>query len=303
MRKLRGTVLERDGSTYRVMSEHGVIRAVLRGKAKREPVSKVVVGDRVSLDYDAGAGEVYGIVGVEERRSLLERRTPDGRGTRPVAANVDQVLVVTATVDPTPVPQLIDRLLVVAEANSIPAAVILNKVDLDRGELLAGRFRSAGYEVNVTSVKTGEGLAALKARLIGHITVVAGPSGAGKSSLLNAAQPGLTLRVGEISGKVRRGRNTTVAAVMIPLVEGGFLVDTPGLSEVGLWNVDPSQLDRCFPEMQPYLGQCKYANCHHVGEPRCAVAAAVEAGKVLSDRLESYRKLLRELEEQPEEWE
>ena len=126
---LVGTILERDGSTYRVAAPGREIRAILRGKAKRE-TPRVVVGDRVRLELEA-EGEVFGIVGVEPRTTLLERRVPEGRGTRPVAANIDEVFVVTATVDPAPIPQLIDRLLVVAEANSIPAAVVVNKVELD----------------------------------------------------------------------------------------------------------------------------------------------------------------------------
>lgn len=302
MTTLRGTILERDGSVYRVATDRGTVSAVLRGKAKRD-MPRVVVGDRVALDDDAGSGETLGIIAVEERQSLLERRVPEGRGARPVAANIDQVLVVTATTHPAPIPQLIDRLLVVAEANSLPAALIMNKVDLDPGEALGARLRSAGYQVFPTSVKTGEGIAEIREQLQRRISVVTGPSGAGKSSLLNAVQPGLKLRVGEISAKVRRGTNTTVSAIMLPLDGGGFLVDTPGFSEVGLWGIDPSQLDSCFPEMRPFLGTCKYGDCRHVSEPGCAVTAAVGSGAVLPDRLESYRVLLGELDDQPEEWE
>ncbi|MGH7702882.1 MAG: ribosome small subunit-dependent GTPase A [Gemmatimonadales bacterium] len=302
MTTLRGTVLERDGSVYRVATDRGTVSAVLRGKAKRDTL-RVVVGDRVALDDDAGSGETLGIIAVEERQSLLERRVPEGRGARPVAANIDQVLVVTASTDPAPIPQLIDRLLVVAEANSLPAALILNKVDLDRGTALAARLRAAGYQVFPTSIKTGEGIAEIRERLQRRISVVTGPSGAGKSSLLNVVQPGLKLRVGEISAKLRRGTNTTVSAIMLPLDGGGFLVDTPGFSEVGLWGIDPSQLDSCFPEMRPFLGACKYGDCRHVSEPGCAVTAAVASGAVLPDRLESYRVLLGELDDQPEEWE
>ena len=150
--------------------------------------------------------------------------------------------MVTATVDPAPIPQLIDRLLVVAEANSIQAAVVVNKIELDPGRELIERCRAAGYVVYPTSAKTGEGIEAFAAALAGRISVVTGPSGAGKSSLLNAVQPGLKLRIGELSAKVRRGKNTTVSAVMIPLHAGGYLVDTPGFSEVGLWGVVPREL-------------------------------------------------------------
>ncbi len=301
MTVLVGTVLERDGSVYRVATVAGPVRAVLRGKAKRD-TPRVVVGDRVQLEPDA-SGELHGIVSVEPRTTLLERRVPEGRGTRPVAANIDEVFVVTASTHPAPIPQLIDRLLVVAEANSIPAAVVVNKVDLDPGAALIERCQRAGYQVFPTSVRTGTGISQLKAALAGRISVVTGPSGAGKSSLLNVVQPGLQLRTGEISAKVRRGKNTTVSAVMLPLEAGGYLVDTPGFSEVGLWGIDPGELDDCFPEFRPYLGQCRYADCRHRTEPNCGVRAAVESGPIARDRYESYRVLLGELESAPEEWE
>jgi ribosome biogenesis GTPase len=261
-----------------------------------------VVGDRVQLEREA-AGEYHGIVGVEPRKTLLERRVPEGRGTRPVAANIDEVFVVTSTVDPAPIPQLIDRLLVVAEANSIPAAVVVNKVELDPGGELIQRCRSAGYTVHPTSARTGEGIQEFAAALRGRISVVTGPSGAGKSSLLNAVQPGLKLRIGEISGRVRRGKNTTVSAVMLPLEAGGFLVDTPGFSEVGLWGIEPRELASCFPEMRPFIGECRYGDCRHITEPGCRIRAAAETGEIQPDRLESYRVLLEELESAPAEWE
>lgn len=296
-----GTVLERDGSVYRVATPDGEIRAVLRGKVKRE-TKRLVVGDRVRFESDPG-GELHGIIAIEPRTTLLERRVPEGRGARPVAANIDQVFIVTASTRPAPVNQLIDRLLVVAEANEIPAAVVVNKVDLDPGEALVERMRRAGYRVYPTSVITGQGVAEFAAALAGRISVVTGPSGGGKSSLLNAVQPGLQLRTGEISEKVGRGKNTTVSAVMIPLAAGGFLVDTPGFSDVGLWAIDPKELASCFPEFRPHIGECRYGDCRHLTEPGCSIAAAVAAGEIAADRLESYRVLLAELEGEPEEWE
>ncbi|HEU4680648.1 MAG TPA: ribosome small subunit-dependent GTPase A [Gemmatimonadales bacterium] len=301
MTELVGTVLERDGSVYRVATDRGQLRAVLRGKAKRDS-PRVVVGDRVRLEPEA-SGDLYGVTSVESRTSLLERRVPEGRGTRPVAANIDEVFVVTATVDPAPILQLIDRLLVVAEANSIRASVIVNKIELDPGRDLIERCRAAGYAVYPTSAKTGSGIEAFAAALAGRISVVTGPSGAGKSSLLNAVQPGLKLRIGEISAKVRRGKNTTVSAVMLPLDAGGYLVDTPGFSEVGLWGVVPRELPTCFPEMRPFIGECRYADCRHMTEPGCRIQAAVESGEIGADRMESYRIILAELESAPEEWE
>jgi ribosome biogenesis GTPase / thiamine phosphate phosphatase len=296
-----GTVLERDGAVYRVATADGPVRAVLRGKAKRGG-PRVVVGDVVRLEPEPG-GQLFGIVDVEPRRSLLARRVPEGRGARPVAANVDHVFVVTATADPPPLAQLIDRLLVVAEANGIPTAVVVNKVDLDPGLALGERFRSAGYEVFRTSAVTGEGIAALRTALAGGTSVVTGPSGAGKSSLLNAIEPGLRLRTREVSARVRRGRHTTVSAVMVPLAGGGFLMDTPGFSEVGLWGIEARALAECFPEMRPLLGRCRYADCRHLSEPGCVVRTAVEEGKIQAGRYESYRALRAEIEAEPEAWE
>jgi ribosome biogenesis GTPase len=296
-----GTVLERDGSAYRVVTKGAEVRAVLRGKVKLD-TPKVVVGDVVRLEADPG-GDLHGIVGVEPRRTVLERRVPEGRGVRPIAANVDQVLVVTATRSPDPIPQLIDRLLVLAEADGIAAGVVLNKVDLDPGTALAERCRRAGYPVYPTSVKTGEGMDSLKAALAGRASVVTGPSGTGKSSLLNGVQPGLKLRTGEVSRRIRRGTNTTVSSVMLPLLAGGYLVDTPGFSEVGMWGIDPRTLADCFPDFRPFLGDCRFADCRHRTEPGCRVREAVAGGAIAPDRHQSYLALLAELEGQPEEWE
>jgi ribosome biogenesis GTPase len=296
-----GTVLEREGSAYRVGTDGMEVRAVLRGKAKLD-TPKVVVGDVVRLEAEPG-GALHAIVGIEPRRTVLERRVPEGRGVRPIAANIDQVFVVVATRSPDPIPQLIDRLLVLAEADGLAAAVVLNKVDLDPGSAIAERCRRAGYPVYPTSVKSGEGMETLKAAMSGKASVVTGPSGVGKSSLLNAIQPGLQLRTGEVSRRIRRGRNTTVSSVMLPLDGGGYLVDTPGFSEVGMWGVDPRELADCFPDFRPFLGDCRYADCRHRSEPGCRVREALEGGAIASDRYESYLVLLEDLEEQPRDWE
>ncbi len=301
MTALVGTVLERNGATYRVATASGEVRAVLRGRLKRDQ-PKVVVGDVVRLEPEPG-GDLFGVLGVEPRRTLLARRVPEGRGARPVAANVDRVVVVAAARNPDPIPQLIDRLLVLAEANSIPAAVVINKIDLDPAAALGERLRAAGYPVHRTSTKSREGIAELAAALSGRTSVVTGPSGAGKSSLLNAVEPGLTLRTREVSARVGRGRHTTVSAVMIPLSGGGFLMDTPGFSDVGLWGIGARDLAQCFPEMRPLADDCRYGDCRHVAEPGCAVRAGVEEGLVARDRYDSYWALLAEIEALPRDWE
>ncbi len=226
--------------------------AVLRGKLKRKDDDRVVAGDVVELDV-RGDGPAA-ITGVHPRRSLLARRSSGARGPgrrQPIAANVDQVVVVAAARDPEPNFRMLDRLLVIAEANRIPPVLVLNKLELDRAalELFRRRYGPAGYQVLATSVHAAEGLPALRDLLRGRASVLAGESGVGKSSLVNALQPGLNLRIGEISEKWGRGKHTTRAAQLVPLAGGGggaYVVDTPGLREVAAWGVDPELLAPCF---------------------------------------------------------
>jgi ribosome biogenesis GTPase len=298
---ITGTVLEREGGGYRVSTDQGEVSAVLRGKAKRGG-PKVIVGDVVELEPDP-TGDLFAISAVAERTSLLARRVPEGRGHRPVVANVDQVVVMTSTADPPPIPQLIDRLLVIAEANQISPILAVNKIDLASGHDLVARYRKVGYAVFPTSAEEGTGVAELKQQLVGRTSVVTGPSGVGKSSLLNAIEPGLKLRVGEVSARVRRGRHTTVSAVMIPMKESGFVVDTPGFSEVGLWGLPLVELASAFPELVPLAGQCRYADCLHHKEPDCVVRQAVEDQTIDHGRYQSYLTLLEELQSAPKAWE
>jgi len=297
-----GLVLARDGGTFRVVTDRGEETAVLRGKAKRSRYDRVVVGDRVTLD-DGDEKGTLGIAAVEPRRNLLERRTPSGRGNRPVAANLDRVYVVTAAADPHPIPQLIDRLCAIAEANEIPVALVINKSELGSAEALAARYRHAGYEVFLVSARTGAGLEPLFQALRGRESLLTGASGVGKSTILNLLQPGLALRTGEVSEKNRRGTNTTVAAVLVPLPGGGWLVDTPGFSDVGLWGIEPRELASCFPEMRGLIDRCKFADCTHRDEPACSIREAASIGTIHPDRYASYLILLEELRSAPKDWE
>lgn len=294
-------VLAREGGAYRVMLDGVERQAVLRGKAKRE-VERAVAGDRVRFDPATLAEDVLGIEAVEPRSSLLERRIPGGRGTRPVAANVDQVIVVIAAADPAPIPQLLDRLLVVAEANDIPALVVINKTDLAPATGVIAHLAAAGYDLISTAARRGDGIESLRTRLSGKESVFTGPSGAGKSSLLNALEPGLGLRIGAVSLRVGRGTHTTVSAVMIPLAIGGFVVDTPGFSDVGMWAMERAHLDECFPEFRPAIGECRFDDCTHRTEPACAVRALVETGVVPPSRYQSYLAIFAELVALPEDW-
>ena len=295
-------MLAREGGGLRVLFDGRERDAVLRGKAKRL-ADRAVAGDRVRIDPATVDDAVVGIDGVEPRHSLLARRIPGGRGTRAVVANVDQVVVVTATVSPAPLLQLIDRLLVVAEANDIPPAVVINKVDLQPPDAVVSHLRAAGYTLVTTSTRTGTGIDALRELLAGKESVLTGASGVGKSSLLDALEPGLGLRVGEISAKVMRGTQTTVAAALVPIPAGGFVADTPGFSDVGVWEIDPRQLPQCFPEFSAVAESCRFTDCSHRSEPGCAVRRGVDDGRIPVGRYESYVAIRAELEALPRDWE
>jgi ribosome biogenesis GTPase len=297
----RGIVLQGTGGVWQVRTDSGETRpASLRGRLKKETgdAIKLAVGDDVVLERDErDSGWV--ITEILERRSKLARRAPGGaRGERVIAANIDQVVVVFAAANPEPHPRMLDRFLVIAEGNDLKARVIINKIDLvdvDETRERFGDYTRAGYPVHLTSVKRGDGLEEVRETLSDRVSVLSGPSGVGKSSLMNTLFPGLNLRVGEISESVNKGRHTTVGAMLHPLPGGGAVVDTPGLREVGMWGLDPDALDVCFPELRPYLNQCRFRDCTHAVEPGCAVRAALEAGEVSRARWESYLKLRAEL--------
>ena len=294
-----GVVLTRAGGTFRVHTPEGEVTAVLRGKLKQADDDRLVAGDIVELALHRDGPAT--VERVHTRRSVLDRRKASGgrslRRAQPIAANVDQVVVVTSARDPEPTPRMLDRMLVIAEANGIPAAIVVNKVELDRGvvDVLSRRFVAAGYQVLATSLHVPEGLPALRDLLRGRETVFTGASGVGKSSLLNALEPGLKLRIGAISEKWRTGTHTTRAAELVPLAVGGYVVDTPGMRELGAWGIAPDELAACFPDFRPLLDQCRFDNCRHKAEPGCAVRAAAAAGRVDPDRLLSYERILEEI--------
>jgi ribosome biogenesis GTPase len=318
---VRGVVLSGTGGAWQVRTESGeTLDASMRGRLKksnsgkrpdgslrRDTVSaasstlKLAVGDDVMLE-PGERGDAWAIAEILPRRSRLARRAPGGgQGERIVAANVDQVVVVFAAAKPEPHPRMLDRFLVIAEGNDLSARVVINKVELVGEDAARDRFKTyehAGYPVFHTSVKAAIGLDPLRAALAGRRSVFTGPSGVGKSSLLNALFPGSNLRVGAISESVNKGRHTTVGSVMLPLPgpEGGYVIDTPGLREVGLWELPVAELDWCFPEMRQYRDACRFTNCRHVAEPDCGVREALRIGAVSEARYDSYVRLLEEMQ-------
>jgi ribosome biogenesis GTPase len=219
-----------------------------------------------------------------------------------IAANVDQIVAVFAAADPRPAWNLLDRYLVSAEAADIPAVICLTKLDLVEGRPEAAEIRAVmaeyqaiGYPVILTSAVTGKGLNELDAALRDRVSVFVGKSGVGKTSLLNALEPGLGLRVQETSARTGKGRHTTTHFEMFSLACGGSIVDTPGIREFGLWNVEQDDLALFFPEMRSLVGTCKFGlDCEHDQEPGCAIRQAVGAGTISPYRYQSYLKLKRE---------
>lgn len=298
----RGLVLRARSGFYTIETDEGdLIEARLRGRVKKERQASdlAVIGDRVEVErLPDGTGA---IAAVEPRGRRFSRRQPGPRGTwreDVMVANPDLVTIVFAVDRPPPNPRLVDRFLVVAEYNEVPALIVANKIDLigeEAASVIFGPYERIGYEVIYASAKAGIGLEKVRGRLAGRLSIVTGPSGVGKSTLLNALQPGLHLATGEVSSAEEgKGKHTTTHAELLPFdgPDGGYVADTPGIRELGLWEIPPSELAWCFPEFREHLGRCAFNDCTHLHEPRCGVRAAVAAGAIREDRHDSYRRML-----------
>lgn len=295
-------VLHGTGGIWHVRAATGEVHpASLRGKVKhqRGEAGKLAVGDRVIIDK-VSRDDSWAIAEILPRKSQLARRSPGGGpGERVVAANIDQVVVVFAAAKPEPHVRMLDRFLVIAEANDLAVVIVINKIELvdeEKARVMFADYAAAGYSMHYTSVKQQIGLGALKDALSHKTSALSGPSGVGKSSLLNAMFTGLNLRVGEISESVNKGRHTTVGALAHHLSDDSYVVDTPGLREVGMWGIDSANLADCFPEFRSLVPNCRFSDCTHSREPECAVLSAVQEGIVSSVRYESYILLRDELE-------
>ncbi len=307
---LTGIVIRRYPAACDVLASGQMYRCALAGSLSR-PAPRaprrfsdasgtslaIVVGDEVRIEPQ---GCDTGVVrALEPRRNALGRRADRHGHVQVVAANVDQIVAVFAAAQPAPKWRMLDRYLVIAESEGIPALICVTKIDLVDAGALARELRhyaAAGYPLEFISARTGAGLELLRNRLAGRTSVMVGKSGVGKTSLLNALAAGPERRTGEISARTGKGRHVTSVAERVPLPGGGAVIDTPGVRELGLCDLDARELAACFPELRPLLGQCRFADgCTHSHEKGCAVRAAAESGAIDPRRYNSYLRLLSDL--------
>ncbi len=301
-----GVVIKKTNNLYLIETSHGTLTCGLAGRLKNRTHSDpVVIGDVVRwIETGREAGQ---IVEVLPRRNRLARRSAVPMPTAHahehiIAANVDQIVAVFAAANPRPAWNLLDRYLVSAESAQIPALICLTKMDLVEGRpegeeirAVMAEYQAIGYPAILTSAVTGTGLDELNLGLRDRLSVLVGKSGVGKTSLLNAIEPGLGLRVQETSRSTGKGRHTTTHFEMFALACGGSIIDTPGIREFGLWDVEQDDLAWFFPEMRPFVGTCKFGlDCQHDQEPGCAIRRAVGVGTISPYRYQSYLKLKRE---------
>ncbi len=307
-----GLVVKAQSGFFTVHTKEGDFVCRVRGrlKQKRRDTDLLAVGDRVRISLTQDGGGM--IEEIAERERVLARLSPPshGRGSRRwdragylsereqvIVANPDQAIFVFSCAQPAPSLRMLDRLLVGAEIQNIPAIVCANKIDLVKqkeARALFGVYGEIGYPVLYTSAREGRGIKKLRRQLEDKLSVLMGPSGVGKTSLLNAIQPGLGLRVREVSQATTKGRHTTVVPHLVPLEAGGWVADTPGIRTLALFDVDPEELDAYFPDIAPLVAHCRFSDCTHTVEPGCAVRQAVEEGRVNRHRYESYVRLRQE---------
>jgi ribosome biogenesis GTPase len=291
---LHGLIIKAQSGFFTVETGQGLIVCQLRGKLKqgRALGDIAAVGDKVLITVLLDGSGV--IEEVEERKRAIVRLDPRPQGEyqQILLANPDQAIFVFACAHPDPRLKMLDRYLVIAEKQRIPALIVANKIDLvDDPKNIFGLYESIGYRVLYTSTKLKVGLEEFKDILTGRISALAGPSGVGKSTLLNAIQPGLGLAVNEISTAMNKGKHTTVTRQLFPIEGGGYVGDTPGWKSLALWDTEPEELDAYFPELRDLVPHCQFSDCTHIHEPGCAVLAALKEGKIHPERYESYLRL------------
>ena len=300
MERIEGIVTSATGSWYEVATEVGTLNCRIRGRLRLKGVrstNPVVVGDRVVVEPD---GDSSVIVEIVPRRNYVIRRASNlSKESHIIAANIDHALLIVTLHSPTTPKEFVDRFLITCEAYKVPVSIVLGKADTlteewaAEAEEFTAIYEDAGYEVLRLSSTTGEGVEHIRAMLRGRTTLVAGNSGVGKSTLIGSIDPTLDIRTGEISDSHQQGKHTTTFSTMYPL-EGGYIIDTPGIKGFGLIDIDDKELCRYFPEMMRLATECRVYNCTHTHEPGCAVLEALKEGRVAWSRYESYLKILDE---------
>ena len=295
-----GIVISSTGSWYEVATATERLNCRIRGRLRLKGIrstNPVVVGDRVVVEPDGDSSVITGIL---PRRNYIIRRASNlSKESHIIAANIDHALLIVTLCSPTTPREFVDRFLVTCEAYKVPVTIVLGKADLideqakEEAEEFTAIYNDAGYNVIRLSSVTGEGIDEIRAMLRNHTTLVAGNSGVGKSTLIGEIDPTIDIRIGEISDSHQQGKHTTTFSTMYPL-DGGYIIDTPGIKGFGLIDIDDKELCRYFPEMMRLSPECRFYNCTHTHEPGCAVQEAVKEGSVAWSRYESYLKILDE---------
>lgn len=286
---MQGKIIKGIAGFYYVHVPH---KGIYECKAKgifRKDNQKPLVGDDVEIQ----------ILDEKEKLGNIDRLLPrKSEIIRPAVANIDQALVIFAAARPQPNFNLLDRFLIMMQQQDIPCVICFNKEDLDEdhsAETYARIYRSCGYEVICVSARTGKGIDELRSILAGKTTTVAGPSGVGKSSIINCLQSDIIMETGDISAKIERGKHTTRHSEIIPLQESTYILDTPGFSSLGLFDIEKEELAGYYPEFNVYEKYCRFGGCAHINEPVCGVREALAEGRINPLRYENYKLLYEEL--------
>ncbi len=286
---MQGIIIKAISGFYYVKHEDEIIECKAKGAFRNEGISPMV-GDLV--EFDLKDDNLHGIL-----RNVVGRKN---KLYRPPVANVDKAFIVSAFENPAPNTLIIDTMTAICEHNNVIPILVFNKSDLGNFNEWYDIYTKTGYKVILASAKNSDGIELLKNELKSGISVFTGNSGVGKSSLLNSLMPALTLKTGEVSEKLGRGRHTTRHVELYDSAYGGYVADTPGFATIEADKTDYSfkeNLENLFPEFAPYLGGCRFIGCSHTGEKGCAVCAAAESGEIAESRLDSYKFLYNELKD------
>ena len=303
---MRGLVIKNTGSWYTVRTDDGRdVESKVKGNFRLKEIrstNPVSVGDRVDIDIN-NEGTAF-ITKIEDRKNYIIRRASNlSKQSHIIAANLDQAMLIVTVNYPITTTVFIDRFLATAEAYSVPVKLVFNKIDRYKGEdkeyldALINLYTTIGYPCSTLCAKTEEGLDALEAELKDKITLLSGHSGVGKSTIINKLVPGVNLRTGDISEYHNKGMHTTTFSEMIPLPEGGYLIDTPGIKGFGTIEMETAEISHYFPEIFKFSEDCRFNNCSHRHEPGCAVLQALEDHYISESRYKSYLSILEDKEE------